>query len=170
MNQFTEIIKNRRSIRKFDPKPVAEEVVRDILDCARMAPNVRNFQAWLFGAVTDEGLRKKIGALAEYGAFIKNAPLCFAVFCESKGKYFLEDGCAATMNILLGCSGHGIASCWVAGHKKRYSNAVRELLNVSDGYTLVSLVAAGYSKEKPALKKKALDEIIFFDRYDAATC
>ena len=59
MNQFTDIIKNRRSIRKFDPKLVADEVIRDILDCARMAPNARNIQAWLFGVITDSGLRQK---------------------------------------------------------------------------------------------------------------
>jgi nitroreductase len=170
MNPFTEIIKNRRSVRKFHAKPIANEIVRDILDCARMAPNARNIQAWLFGAITNKGLREKIAELADYGTFIKKAPLCFAVFYDAKAKYLLEDGCAATMNILLACSAHGIASCWVAGHKKRYANAVRELLRVPDCYALISLIPAGYSDEKPTPKKKNLDEIVFCDTYDEKKC
>jgi nitroreductase len=166
MNPFTEIIKNRRSVRSFESKPISEEIIRDILDCARLAPNARNVQGWLFGAVTDKNLRKQISELAEYGKFIKNAPVCFAVFYDAKEKYFLEDGCAATVNILLACSAHGIASCWVAGHKKTYVDAIRKLLNVPDSFTLISLIAAGYSNERPSIKKKGLDEVAFFDRYD----
>jgi len=166
MNDMTRVIKARRSVRKFDPKPVPEEIIRDILHCARMAPTARNVQPWLFGAMTNADLRRQLSELAEYGKFIKDAPVCFAVFCQADAKYFLEDGCAATVNILLACSAHGIASCWVAGHKKPYVEAVRKLLNVPETYTLISLVAAGYSQDKPQIKKKPLEEVMFFDRYE----
>jgi nitroreductase len=129
-----------------------------------MAPTARNVQPWLFGAITDEDLKKQISELANYGKFIKDCAVCFAVFCEANAKYLLEDGCAATENILLACSAHGIASCWVAGHKKPYVEAVRKLLNVPQSYTLVSLVAAGYSDDKPVMKKKPFEEVVFFDR------
>ena len=166
MNKLTEAIKARRSIRKFQPKPVPAEVIKDILDCARMAPTARNVQPWLFGAATDPDLKKNISKLAEYGKFIKDCAVCFTVFCEANAKYLLEDGCAATENILLACSAHGIASCWVAGHKKAYVEAVRKLLNVPESYTLISMVAAGYSDEKPQMKKKPFEEVVFFDRYE----
>jgi len=166
MNDMTRVIKARRSVRKFQAKPVAEEIIRDILDCARMAPTARNVQPWLFGAVTNEDLRRQISELAEYGKFIKDCPVCFAVFCRADAKYLLEDGCAATVNILLACSAHGIASCWVAGHKKAYVEDVRKLLNVPEAYTLIALVAAGYSEEQPEIKKKPLEEVMFFDRYE----
>ena len=135
------------------------------MDCARMAPTAKNVQPWLFGAITDERLKRNISQLANYGKFIKDCAVCFTVFCETQAKYLLEDGCAATENILLACSAHGIASCWVAGHKKNYVEDVRKLLGVPDSYTLVSLVAAGYSKDKPVIKKKALDDVVFYNRY-----
>lgn len=166
MNELTNVIKARRSIRKFEQRPIANETIQDILDCARMAPTARNVQPWLFGAITDERIKKQISQLANYGKFIKNCSVCFAVFCEANAKYLLEDGCAATENILLACSAHDIASCWVAGHKKTYVGDVRKLLNVPESYTLISMVAAGYSQDKPEIKKKALEEVSFFDRYE----
>jgi len=42
MNEVTEVIKTRRSVREFEPKPVPEDVVMDILDCARLAPTANN--------------------------------------------------------------------------------------------------------------------------------
>jgi nitroreductase len=165
MNEVTEVIKTRRSVRKFEPKPVPEAVVTDILDCARLAPTANNIQPWIFGAVLDGDLKKEISELTDHGKFIKDCAVCFAVFVDSKTKYFLEDGSAATENILLACTAHGIGSCWVAGDKKAYAESVKKLLNVPDPYKLISLVAAGYSRQKPLPKKKSLQEITFIDKY-----
>jgi len=165
MNELVGVIKRRRSIRRFEDRFIPEEIVREILDCARLSPTANNVQLWLFGAVTDSELREQISELADYGKFIKDCPVCFAVFVDSTTKYFLEDGCAATENILLACTAYGIGSCWVAGHKKGYAEPVRKLLNVPEPYTLVSLVAAGYSEQKPLPKKKCLEELTFFNTY-----
>ncbi len=165
MNELIQVIKTRRSIRRFDPKPVPEEVIRDILDCARQAPTANNVQPWLLGAVTDSDLKKQISELTDYGKFINDSAVCFAVFADSTTKYFMEDGCAATENILLACTAYGIGSCWVAGHKKNYADSVRRLLNVPEPYILIALVAAGYSKQKPSPNKKPLKDVSFFNRY-----
>ncbi len=165
MNECVEVIKRRRSVRKFEAKPIPQDTIKDILDCARLAPTANNVQPWLFGAVTDGTLRKQISELTDYGKFIKDSPVCVAVFCDATTKYFLEDGCAATENILLACTAYGIGSCWVAGHKKPYADAVRKLLNVPEPYTLIALIAAGYSKQKPSPKKKAVEEVSFSNTY-----
>ena len=164
MNEAIQVIKKRRSVRKFEPDPVPEEIVRDILDCARLAPTANNLQPWLFGAVTEPELKNQIADMTNHGKFIKDCAVCFAVFADSTMKYFLEDGCAATENILLACTAHGIGSCWVAGHKKDYMDSVRRLLNVPEPYTLIALIAAGYFKTKPVSKKKSLNEVSFFNR------
>jgi nitroreductase len=161
----TKFIKSRRSVRSFVPDKVTDSVIGDILDCARQAPTARNIQPWLFGAVTDAELRHRIADLAEYGKFIRESPVCFAVFVKAEEKYYLEDGCAATMNILTAANAHGLATCWVAGDKKDYGKPIRELLHVPEGYTLVSLVACGYSDEKPKKDKKPLEEVSFRDQY-----
>jgi nitroreductase len=165
MNEAIEVIKKRRSVRKFEAKPVPDEIIKDILDCARLAPTAINIQPWLFGAVTDADLKREIADMTDHGKFIKDCAVCFAVFTESTQKYFLEDGCAATENILLACTAHGIGSCWVAGHKKAYVDSIRKLLNVPEPYTLIALIAAGYSEKQPSLKKKTLDEVTFFNKF-----
>ena len=164
MNEMIEIIKKRRSVRKFEPKPVPEEIIKDILDCARMAPTAINIQPWLFGAVNDPGLKQQIADITDHGKFIEDCAVCFAVFTDSSQKYFLEDGCAATENILLACTAHGIGSCWVAGHGKAYVGSIGKLLNVPHPYTLIALIAAGYSNQQPSPQKKAFDEVTFFNK------
>jgi nitroreductase len=161
MNELVQMMKTRRSVRQFEAKPIPSEIIEDILDCAQLAPTAINIQPWLFGAVTGSDLRRQIAALTDYGKFIENCAVCFAVFTDSSTKYFLEDDCAATENILLACTAYGIGSCWVAGHKKAYADSVKKLLNVPEPYTLISLIAAGYSKQKQSLKKKSLDEVSF---------
>lgn len=164
MNEAIHIIKKRRSVRKFKPRPVSEEIIRDVLDCARLAPTANNLQPWLFGAITEPHLKNQLADLANYGRFIKDCAVCFAVFADSTKKYFIEDGCAATENILLACTAHGIGSCWVAGHKKEYAEDVRKLLNVLEPFVLIALIAAGYSEKSPSPKKKILSEVTFYNR------
>ncbi len=161
----TKFIKHRRSVRTFVSDPVTESVIQDILDCGRQAPTARNLQPWLLGAVTDQELRHRISDITEHGKFIRVSPVCFTVFTLSNEKYWLEDGCAATMNIILAAEAHGLATCWVAGAKKDYGHLIRDLLHVPEGYTLVSLVACGYTDEKTQTPKKDLAEVAFRDRY-----
>ena len=164
MDELIQVIKKRRSVRKFEPDAVSREIIRDILDCARLAPSANNMQPWLFGAVTDPDLKRQIAEFTDSGKFIKHCAVCFAVFTDGSAKRFLEDGCAATENILLACTAYGIGSCWVAGHQKHYADSVTKLLNVPEPYVLISLVAAGFSRDKPSPKKKSLNEIVFFNR------
>jgi len=164
MNEAIRVIKNRRSVRKFGSRPISEEIIKDILDCARLAPTAINLQPWLFGAITDLDLKSRLADLTDHGKFIKDCAVCFAVFADSTQKYFIEDGCAATENILLACTAHGIGSCWVAGHKKGYAEDVRKRLNVPKPLTLIALIAAGYTEQNPLPKKKTLAEVTFFNR------
>ncbi|HNS83593.1 MAG TPA: nitroreductase family protein [Methanolinea sp.] len=165
MNVGTTIIKSRHSVRKYKPDPVDETTIRDVLECARHAPTAMNLQPWLFGVVRDRDLLKKIADLTDHGKFIADAAICIAVFGEKKAKYYLEDCCAATETIILGLQSYGVGSCWVAGEKKEYAEAVRKLLDVPGNYTLVSLVPAGFPAEIAIQKKKDLDDITFSDKY-----
>lgn len=167
MNVGTTIIKCRHSVRKFKPAPVEENVIRDALECARAAPTAMNLQPWLFGVVKERSLLSKIADLTDHGRFISEAAVCFAVFGERRAKYYLEDCCAATENLILALQSYGVGSCWVAGEKKAYAEQVRNLLGVPETYTLVSLVPAGYPADISLQKKKDPDEITFTDTYKA---
>ncbi|RKY01307.1 nitroreductase family protein [Candidatus Poribacteria bacterium] len=160
-----EALKTRRSVRSFKPDPVPREVIEEIIDCARLAPSAMNLQPWEFVVVTDESMRKRIADLTDYGKFIAQAPVCIAVFCKDV-KYYLEDGCAATENILIAARARGLGSCWVAGDKKFYAESVAELLGVPKGYKLVSLIALGYPDREPGMpSKRPLSEVLHWERF-----
>ncbi|MHB8052582.1 MAG: nitroreductase family protein [Methanoregula sp.] len=167
MNVVTTVIKSRHSVRKFKPDPVGDLVITDALECAARAPTAMNIQPWLFGVIKNKDILSKIAELADYGKFIAECPLCFAVFGEKKQTYYLEDCCAATENLILGLQAHGISSCWVAGDKKPYAETVRKLLRVPDEYTLVSLVAAGNAADMTITQKKEMKKISFTNEFRA---
>ena len=163
--QTLQALKNRRSVRIFNVKPVPQGLVKELIDCARFAPTARNVQPWEFVVITKKDTLQELGSLASNGSFIKDSSCCIAVFCQET-KYYLEDGCAATENILIAAYDLGLSSCWVAGDKKPYADKVRELLGVPSDFKLVSLIPIGYSDAKPSLlSKKPLNDVIHWERY-----
>jgi nitroreductase len=164
---FAGIIQRRRSVREFSKQAISRKELEKIVDAARFAPTARNVQPWEFVVVTDHAVLLKVAALADNGKFIADAAACIAVFC-SDTKYYLEDGVAATENILLMATALGIGSCWVAGDKKPYCSTVADLLHVPSTYKLVSLIALGYPQDKDALRpaeKRTLQELIHWDHF-----
>ncbi len=164
--EIIEIIKKRRSVREYQDKPIAKEVLEIIVDAARFAPTARGVQPWEFIVITEGVTLRGIGQIAETGRFIAQAKACIAVFC-SDTKYYLEDGCAATENILIAATALGIASCWVAGDKKPYSSEINSLLNAPPSFKLVSLIALGYPESEKVfriIEKRNLNDVIHWER------
>lgn len=159
-----ECLKTRRSIRAYEPRPVPRPVIEDIVDCGRLAATAINIQPWLFIAVDAEDIRTQLAAITDYGKFIADAPVCIVVFCRHV-KYFVEDGSAATQNLLNAARAHGLGSCWVAGHQKLYAPQIRELLGVPQEYELISLVAIGYAAEERHPEKRPLSDVLRWNRY-----
>jgi nitroreductase len=162
-----ELLKIRRSIRSFSNKNISEADLEKLIDAARFAPTARNVQPWEFVAVTDKRKLTALAELAENGRFMAQAAACIAVFCADT-KYYLEDGCAVTCNILLAATALGIGSCWVAGDKKPYSQQVNTLLNAPLGMKLISLIALGYPHDENAFKiieKKNSKELLHWEKF-----
>lgn len=158
-------LKERRSIRKYENRPIPREVLEDIIDCGRLAASANNLQPWEFVVVTDREKLQKIGQLATYGRFIANAGACVAVFGKKDAKYLVEDCSAATQNIMVAARAHGVGSCWVAGHGKEYAKDIAKLLAVPGEYSLVSLIALGYPAEEPTRSKRSLEEVIHWEKF-----
>jgi nitroreductase len=165
MNVVTTVIKSRHSVRQFKPDPVDDTVISDALGCAVHAPTAMNLQPWLIGVIRDQKILSAIAGLADHGKFIAGSAVCFAVFGEKNAKYYLEDCCAATENLILALQAHGVGSCWVAGDKKGYAEPVRKLLEVPDKYTLVSLVPAGIPADISIMQKKETKKIVFYETF-----
>lgn len=168
-NTITEVIKKRRSIRKYIEKEIPEEIIKDIIDCARLAPTGNNKQSWSFVVVTDKELREQISYFAKYGRFIKEAGACVAVFCDEEDSTTpLQDACAATENMMIAAESYGLGTCWVNSYKKDHSNKIKELLNCPANLELMTLFSVGFYNEDYANKKrdkKSLDEVLKWEKF-----
>jgi len=162
-----EVIKKRRSVREFSDKAVSKEDLKKIIDAARFAPTARGEEPWECVVVTAPEQLRRIADEADHGRFIGRASACVALYCNDT-KYYLEDGCAATENILLAAAGLGIGSCWVAGDKKEYAPRISRILGVPAGLKLVSLVALGFPADGSALRekdKRPLSSLLHWERF-----
>ncbi|MGA3263572.1 MAG: nitroreductase family protein [Terracidiphilus sp.] len=159
-----EVLKTRRCIRAYTAEPVARNVIEDIVNCARLAATARNEQPWEFVVVTEREALRRIASLTDYGKFIADAAACVVVLCKDT-KYYLEDGCNASQNMLLAATAHGLGACWVAGDKKPYAETVRKEVGAPDGYKVVSLVPFGHPAESPQQPKRLLTEVLHWEKF-----
>lgn len=160
-----ECLKNRRAVRSYLDRPIPKQILEDIIDCAHLAPSAHNNQPWEFIAVTDQEKLDKLSELCDYGSFINEAAACIVVVSQ-KSEYYLEDGSAATENILLAARAYGIGSCWIAGDKKHYSAPILKYLGAPMGYKLVSVVPLGYCREFPeAPNKRELNSVLHWEKF-----
>lgn len=161
-----ECIKTRRSIRTYDDKPITKEILEDIIDCARLAPSANNVQPWEFVVVTEREKLIKIAAAATYGPFIADSAACIVVCGNASNKHLLEDGSAATQNILLAARAHGIGTCWVAGWQRDYNPEIKKLLEIPEGIDIVAIISLGYSKSTPAPHgKRELNDVFHWEKF-----
>ncbi len=160
-----EAIAARHSTREFSDTPVPREIIEKIIDAGRRAPTARNEQPWEFVVVTDPAMRRRIADLADYGKFIAQAPACVIVLCRDT-KYYLEDGSAATENILVAAASLGVQSCWVAGDKKAYCTPLMNLLGVPQGFKVISLLPLGYGADTATQKpRRELKQVLHWERF-----
>jgi nitroreductase len=158
-------LKTRRSVRKFKQDSIDKKALEDIIDCGRLAATARNEQPWEFVVVTQPDLRRRLSELTERnGRFIADAQACVAVFCKNT-TYFIEDGSAATQNMLVAAHAYGFGACWIAGDKKPYTDKVRDLLGVPAAFKLIALVAIGKAAETPEPPKRKLQDVLHWERY-----
>ena len=160
-----EAIRTRSSVREFKDKAIPKDAIEAILECGRLAPTARNESPWEFIAVKDKAKLKEIAGITEYGKFIANSA-CTIVVCSKDTKYYLEDCCAATENILVAATALGIGSCWVAGDKKPYCQKILDLVSVPAGHKLVSMIALGYPlKSAKPTPKRPLKDVLHWGNF-----
>jgi nitroreductase len=158
-------IKKRCSIRDYSNKPIAEQDLEKIVDAARVAPTARGEEPWEFLVISNKKALGQLADITDHGKFLKDAAASIIVISKDT-KYYLEDGCAATENILLAARALGIGSCWVAGDKKPYAERILKYLGAPLSYKLVSIISLGYPKEGfIPHEKRALKEVLHREKY-----
>jgi len=160
-----EVMKTRRSIRKFTKQEIPKDILLDILDCARLAPSGHNKQPWHFVVITDQAMKERLSEITRYGKFIKDAYAAIAVFSEKDAACYIEDACAATQNIILSAWHYGIGTCWIGSLKRDHCAETEQILNCPPSHELITIVTLGYPDEQPVRRKKSLEEVVSFNTF-----
>lgn len=80
-----EAIERRRSIRKFKPDPVQDEILTTLLEAARLAPSGCNAQPWRFKVVKDIETKRRLALAAYDQPFIADAPVVLVCCADIRG-------------------------------------------------------------------------------------
>jgi len=111
-----EAIYQRRSIRKYKNQPVPEELVREILAAAMMAPSAGNAQPWQFIVITERETLARVKDFNPHAGMAAEAPLaimiCGDLNLEKFPGFWVQDCAAATQNLLLAAQARGLGTVW----------------------------------------------------------
>jgi nitroreductase len=168
------LLKSRRSIRRYRPDPVPDEMVTQLLEAGRWAPSASNRQPWTFIVVQDEAIRQQIGQHAAYyfvrWAHVAEAPLII-VLCGDTGKrlyrqFLHEDIGLAGSQIMLQAKVLGLGTCWVGGVDMAEKKQIAAILKLPEHLEVVGLLTVGFpAEDPPPPPRKPLTEIVHYDVY-----
>jgi len=168
-----EAIKTRRSIRKFRETPVPENLLKEVLNAARLAPSADNTQPWKIIVVRDVEVKQKVTQACNGQKYLIQAPVVL-VICgipeeafQTVGGYMSShviDASIALDHVTLAAHSLGLGTCWVARFKEE---KVKDVLGVPEDVRVVALTPLGYPDESPERpSRKNLEELIAYDRYE----
>ena len=162
-----EVIKARRSIRKYKSDPVARDVVERIIDAARLAPSWCNRQCHRYIIISDKAKREALGELLDNPSSecYRTAPYTIVLCADSSdsgyscGKeYYLVDCGISMEHLVLAATAEGLGTCWVGSFRE---NSVRNLLGISRDVSVVAITPLGYPDEAPEPRERySLKQII----------
>jgi nitroreductase len=178
-NFFQELVRNRRSIRRYLDKPVEREKILTCIEAARLAPSADNVQPWRFLIIDDPKLKtqyakKVFSGIYSISGFAEKAPVLILILARldiianrigrqiQNLQFYLLDIGIAGEHIVLQAEELGLGSCWIAWFNIRKA---RKFLKIPRKYKIVSMLAMGYFEKRPSKekKRKKLEEIAWFN-------
>ena len=147
------VIFTRRSIRRFEQKPVESEKIERILKAGMQSPSAHNLQPWEFLVITEQDKKEAVSKMSPWAGMVANAPVTIIVVGHQQNpdmlKYLPQDLGACTQNILLQIAQEGLGGCWMGFYpdEDRINN-VRNYFGMPEDRIPFSVIALGYSSEQ----------------------
>jgi nitroreductase len=169
---FYDVIKKRKSVRKYKPAPIPDDVLNKILDAGRIAPSAKNIQPWRFIIVKDAATKKKVAEASRGQHWIADADVILVgciledIAWGRMGGYMSSgpvDLAIAMDHMILAAANEGLGTCWIGAFVEK---DVKKILNVPDNVKVMALTPIGYPAEEPKDRgRKDFEEIIAYEKY-----
>jgi nitroreductase len=168
MGETINVIKARRTIRKYKTKQISDSEIQQILDCAIYAPNAMNQQKWHFTVIQNKNMLNRMveiikeniinsgiefligkASAPDYNTFY-NAPTVVLITGDEKTRFVEFDCGAAAQNIALAAKSLNIGSCVMTSSVFLFAsekgNQLKKELGIPNGYNHIGAVALGYQE------------------------
>ena len=184
-DDFLELVKKRRSFRRFKSDPVPKEILEKVLEAARHPPSAGNSQPWEFIVVQDVATKKSITQSITSGykkirkadptmywavavqPHLSTAPVLIVVCGDRRlqetypahlpGEVLLRQSLAISIYTLqLAAASFGLATAWATMQTESRETQIRKLLGIPEVYTVDHIVPLGYPDEEKENSDKAL--------------
>lgn len=166
MSNVFDNMKSRRSIRKYKPDSVPENLINKIMEAGSYAATGKNWQSPIVIAVTNPRLRDKIsdmnrriGGWEEGFDPFYGAPVILIVLADKSRPTYIYDGSLVMGNMMLEAHELGLGSCWIHRAKEEFeSEEGKEILHslgIEGDYEGIGHLALGYIEgEVPKMKPR----------------
>lgn len=162
MESFGELIKARRSMRKFTEEELTQEQVVTLMKAALMAPTSKRTNAWQFIVVDDKEKLKELSFCKEQASqFIADAALAVVVAADPLASdVWIEDTSIASIYLQLQAEDMGLGSCWVQVRERFTASGIpsndyiHNVLELPLPLQVLSVIAIGHK----AMERKPFDE------------
>lgn len=155
MNEVIEMMKTRRSIRKFKPEALPDEIIEQIAEAGTYAATGKNLQSPIIIAVTNKQLRdkisemnRKIGGWQEGFDPFYGAPAMLIVLADKNVPTAVYDGSLVMGNLMLAAHSLGVGSIWIHRAKEEFESeegkAILAELGITGDYVGIGHCALGY--------------------------
>lgn len=161
-----ELLRTRRSIRKYQNKKIESEKLEILKEALLRSPSSRSIRPWQFYFVEDRELLAKLSLSKQHGSsFLKNASLGI-VICgeEDKADTWIEDCCIASIIVQLTAHSLDLGTCWIQIRNRKHDDSqmaeeyIRNLLDLPENLKIQSIISLGYPDEfKEGVPKEKLD-------------
>ena len=174
------VIRTKRAVRDYDPRPVPEEVIRRVLQAGRLTGSARNLQPWRFILVREEEGKKALSQCGRFAGHLVGAAFVVVICTEARHRRWAAfDAGRAAQNMMLAAWDQGVASCVAALHDEKRA---REALDIPGDYDIQVAIGFGYPSpagEGPIHRfirtkvlrvqgRKPLQELVFNERWGQA--
>lgn len=153
-----DILRSRRSIRRFLPRPVEPGKIQSLVEAALRAPSSRGLNPWEFIVVTEPSRLQALAAAKQHGsAFLAGAPLAIVVAADpERSDVWVEDCAIAAILIQTTAVSLGLGSCWAQIRLRPHGDGrdaqayVREILGIPGHLVIDCIIGIGYPGEEKA--------------------
>ncbi|MDR3763186.1 MAG: nitroreductase family protein [Acidobacteriota bacterium] len=151
--EFSELLRVRRSVRRYQSTPLGEEQIAQVLAAVRTAPTAGNFQAYEIYVVRGPERMKALAAASFNHGWIAEAPAALVICTnaarcqyDNPGYWALQDASIAATLAHLAATNLGLASCWVGAF---VPEKLAEVIAVEPGHVPMAILTLGLANEAP---------------------